>query len=369
MKRTRTFTVIIGFSLILSTFIFWGYNAFFGANFLIEDTDEETYIYIPKGMQFHDLRRSLEKKKVMHDGFTFAFVSQVMKYQEHVKPGRYLIKPGMNNRTVVSMLRLGDRSTEEITFNNIRRKEELPAHLCANIIAREDDFAALIQDSAYIATHGFNAQNIMSMFIPNTYEVYWNSTAEELFQKMKQEYDKFWTAARRARADSIGLSVQEVSVLASIVEEEAKFNDEKPRIAGVYLNRLKRNMLLQADPTLKYALYSERLAGRITAEQEVDTTIKNAEDYFAMQRIYDRHKVLSENSPYNTYTHVGLPPGPIRLPDISSIDAVLNAEKHNYLYFCAKEDFSGYHNFAKTLRQHNLNAQRWYRALNNSGIR
>jgi UPF0755 protein len=195
----------------------------------------------------------------------------------------------------------------------------------------------------FASKYGFNEQTIMTMFIPNTYEFYWNTSADEFFERMADEYKKFWTDERKQKAKNIGLSQSEVSILASIVELETQKKDERPTVAGVYINRLKKKMLLQADPTVVFALGD-----------------------FTINRVLKIH--LETDSPYNTYKYSGLPPGPIYLPSISSIDAVLNFENHDYIYFCAKEDFSGYHNFAKTLAQHNENARKFQQALNKRKI-
>ena len=213
-----------------------------------------------------------------------------------------------------------------------------------NIEADSADIAALLKDEETAKKYGFNKQTFCSMFIPNTYEFWWNTSAEEFVQRMADEYKKFWNDDRKAKANELGLSQSQVSTLASIVESETQKNDEKARIAGVYINRLKKDWLLQADPTVVFA------AG--------DFTIK---------RILNKH--LEINSPYNTYKYKGLPPGPICIPSTTSIDAVLNYEHHNYMYFCAKEDFSGYHNFATTNAQHEANARRYHDALRKAGIR
>lgn len=208
----------------------------------------------------------------------------------------------------------------------------------------EDQFLALLQDSVYIRKFDFDEETVMSMFIPNTYEAWWNTSPEVLFDRMYKEYQKFWTDERLAKAEALGLSPKEVSTLASIVQSESQQKaDERPKIAGLYLNRLERGMPLQADPTLIFAIGD-----------------------FEIRRVLNIHKEIE--SPYNTYKYVGLPPGPINLPDIKSIDAVLNAEDHAYLYMCAKEDFSGYHAFATNLVQHNANARRYQAALNRAKI-
>jgi UPF0755 protein len=250
----------------------------------------------------------------------------------------------MSNLALVRMLRSGRQVPVKVTFNTVRTKEDLAEKITANLEVTKAQFLQLLQDSVYIRKFDFEEETIMSMFIPNTYEFWWNTSAETLFDRMYKEYQSFWTEERKAKAKALGLSQQEVSTLASIVQAESQKSDERPRIAGVYLNRLRIGMALQADPTLVFA------AGD-----------------FSIKRLTGVHMAI--DSPYNTYKYPGLPPGPINLPDINSLDAVLNTEKHDFLYFCAKEDFSGYHSFASNYNDHMANARRYQRALNAANIR
>jgi UPF0755 protein len=231
----------------------------------------------------------------------------------------------------------------QVTFNTIRTKTELAEKITANLEVSEEQFLALLQDSVYIRSFGFEEETILSLFIPNTYEFWWNTSATGLFDRMHQEYQKFWTEERKQKAAALGLNQKEVSTLASIVQAESQKADERPKIAGVYLNRLRMGMALQADPTLVFAAGDFSIK-RLTAKQ------------------------MAIDSPYNTYKYAGLPPGPINLPDINSLNAVLNAERHDYVYFCAKEDFSGYHSFAVSYNEHLNNARRYQRALNAANI-
>lgn len=281
--------------------------------------------------------------KVVNDLVSFGFVSKILGYQEGVKPGLYTITPKMTNLELVKLLRSGKQTPIRVTFNNVRTKEDLAEKITANMEISEDQFLNLIQDSVYIRKFDFDEETIMSMFIPNTYELWWNTSAEALFDRMYREYNSFWTDARKEKASLLSLSPKEVSTLASIVQAESQKADERPRIAGVYLNRLRSGIPLQADPTLVFALGD-----------------------FELKRVLNVHK--ETDSPYNTYMYAGLPPGPINLPDINSLDAVLDAENHEYLFFCAKEDFSGYHTFATSLAQHNANARRYQAALNAAKI-
>ena len=222
-------------------------------------------------------------------------------------------------------------------------KEDLAEKITKNLEISPETFLALLKDSAYIRKFGFEEATVMGMFIPNTYEIWWNTSAENLFDRMYKEYGNFWTEARLEKAKNLGLTQNEVSALASIVQAETQKADERPKVAGVYLNRLRINMALQADPTLVFAVGD-----------------------FNLKRVLNVHKEI--DSPYNTYKYPGLPPGPINLPEISALEAVLNYEDHDYLYFCAKEDFSGYHAFAKDYNEHMNNARRYQAALNRSKI-
>ncbi|SIO16456.1 endolytic transglycosylase MltG [Algoriphagus halophilus] len=342
-KKNKLFLVlIISFSVLAISMSFYFYQVFFSPNALLE-TEQNYTLKIPSNATFKQVSNQLYDDKVINDVVSFSFVSKVMGYQEAVKPGLYIISPKMTNIELVRHLRSGNQAPVRITFNNIRTKEDLAERITKNLEIDEDQFLSLIKDSVYIRKFDFDEETIMSMFIPNTYEVWWNTSPESLFDRMYKEYQAFWTAERKSKAEAIGLNPKEVSTLASIVQSESQKSDERPKIAGVYLNRLRLNMPLQADPTLVFALGD-----------------------FTIKRVLNVHKEIE--SPYNTYKYSGLPPGPINLPDINSLEAVLNAEDHKYLYFCAKEDFSGYHAFATNLAQHNANARRYQAALNAAKI-
>ena len=231
-----------------------------------------------------------------------------------------------------------------VVFNNIRTRDQLAERISLQLEAKSHAILNLMNDEDYVHRFGMNSENILAMFIPNTYEFYWNTSADQFLQRMKKEYDKFWNADRIRKARSIGFKPSEVSVLASIVQQETNRDDEKNIIAGVYINRYKKGMKLEADPTLVYALGD-----------------------FNVNRVLNVYKAI--DSPYNTYKYAGLPPGPICLPTKTSIDAVLNYIHHNYIYFCAKEDFSGHHAFAATYSEHCVNAKRFQRALDRRGIK
>ena len=250
----------------------------------------------------------------------------------------------MTYRKIVEDLRQGNGEKEtQVTFNNARTKKELAEKIAATIELTPEDILKRITDEKYTSQFGFTPTTINTMFIPNTYNVYWDISADDLIAKLATEYKRFWTAERKAKAQELGLSQTEVSTLASIVVCETIKLDEAPKIAGVYVNRLRRGIPLDADPTLVWIMGD-----------------------FTVKRILNKDKEL--DSPYNTYKNLGLPPGPIYIPSVEYIDAVLNYEKHEYIFFCAKEDFSGYSNFAKTNRQHEINAAKYHKALNERKI-
>ena len=333
---------LIAGSVLGISLTFYFYQVFFSANTLVE-SDQPYLLKIPSNSVYKNVVDQLYEERVINDAVSFGFVAKILGYQEAVKPGLYQIDPKMSNLQLVRMLRSGQQTPVRVTFNTIRTKEDLAEKISANLEVSKEQFLELLQDSVYIRKYGFEEETIMSLFIPNTYEFWWDTSAEELFERMHKEYQIFWTDARKQKAQDLGLSQQEVSTLASIVQAESQKSDERPKIAGVYLNRLRIGMPLQADPTLVFAAGDFSIK-RLTAKQ------------------------MAIDSPYNTYKYAGLPPGPINLPDINSLDAVLNYEKHSYLYFCAKEDFSGYHSFAVGYDQHLNNARRYQRALNAANI-
>ncbi|SMB90128.1 aminodeoxychorismate lyase [Hymenobacter roseosalivarius DSM 11622] len=341
-RRNRFAAVVAVLGVLFVSFSYYFYQVFYTPN--VETKGQPTYVLIRQGQSYKAVMDSIDATGVVIDRLSFRFVAKLMKYNELVKPGRYELKDDYTNRELVNDLRRGIQSPLKLTFQNIRLRQDLAAKLSTTIDARPNEFDSLLSSPSYTRSLGFDTTSILSMFIPNTYELYWNTSAENLMQRMKKEYDKFWTPARDAKAKALNLSRTQVSTLASIVEaEQQQHADERPRVAGVYLNRLERGMLLQADPTVVYA---------------------NGD--FGIKRVLNVH--LAKDSPYNTYKYKGLPPGPINLPSIASIDAVLNPEEHKYIYFCAKEDFSGYHAFATNERDHLLNARRYQAALTRSGI-
>ena len=338
-KRTLWIVCSVILLLVLSG-IGCGAYFFFSPNFMPEKT---AYVYIYPDKDYEDLCRQLEDSAGCSNIHTFRQAARLLKYPGKMNTGRYAVTRGMSNYELLKSLRRGYQTPVRITFNNIRMKQDLADRLSQQLMIENHELMKLMNDSDYCRSMGFTPPTIKAMFIPNTYEVYWNISAEKLMQRMKREYDAFWTDARRNKAARISLSPLEVAVLASIVEEESAMTDEYPTIAGLYLNRLYKGIYLQADPTVKYALGD-----------------------FTIQRVLNRHKTI--DSPYNTYMYGGLPPAPLRIPSIQGLDAVLNYKKHHYLYMCAKEDFSGRHNFASTLTEHNQNARRYQEELNRRGI-
>ncbi len=333
--------LVVLFLFLFVSFSYYAYQIVYTAN--VDTKDQETYVYIPTGATYEQALDSVEATGTIIDKLSLRFMAKLMDYDELVKPGRYKLEHGWGNRQLIGVLRLGEQSPVKLTFNNVRLRSQLAEKLATEIEPDKDEIDALLSDNEYLKTLGFDTTTVVSMFVPNTYEVYWTITAKELMERMKTEYDKFWTAERKAKADKLGLTPLQVSTLASIVQAETIKSDEKPRVAGVYLNRLQKNMLLQADPTVVFAVRD-----------------------FTIRRVLNKHLVY--DSPYNTYKYKGLPPGPINVPNISSIDAVLNPEQHDYIYFCAKEDFSGYHSFAVTQSEHLANARRYQQALTQRNI-
>jgi len=340
-KRIILVGVIIVFSMMLSSFAFYFFQILYSPNFLIGG--QARPLTIPTGSTFKDVQRIVYDKRYVNDLISFSFLSKLMDYDKYVKPGLFVIQPDMTNLEVVRMLRSGEQTPVNITFNTIRILDELPERITKNLEMSGEDFSEVLANDSLRIAFGFDSLNYISMFIPNTYQVYWNIQPMDLIRRMNKEYQTFWNADRKQKAEKLGLTIQEVQILASIVQAEISMSDESRRVAGVYINRLNRGYALQADPTLVFA----------------------AQD-FTIKRVLNKHKNI--DSPYNTYKYTGLPPGPINMPSVTTIDAVLNYEKHKYLYFCAREDFSGYHNFATNLVDHNRNAEKYQRALNKAGL-
>jgi UPF0755 protein len=308
------------------------------------NVQNEAVLLIPARAGFEQVVDSLSAHRVLRNDATFGQAAQMEKYRQKVRPGRYKITAGMSNKQLIRKLKVGAQDPVNLVISgNIRTNEKLAALLSRTIEADSADILRALSDEQLTRTFGYTPATVMGMIVPNTYQVYWDIPVEKLLQRLHREFLAFWNEKRTQQLAPLRLTRDEVITLASIVNEETHRNDELPRVAGVYINRLNIGMPLQADPTLIFACRD-----------------------FTIQRVLDRHKSIA--SPYNTYLHAGLPPGPICVPSIAAIDAVLNYERHDYLYFCAKEDFSGQLIFAATLAQHNQNANRYRQALNQHKI-
>lgn len=288
------------------------------------------------------MKSELKAENILQNEQAFDIVSMLMQFTKP-KPGLYELENGMSNRDLISLFRAGRQKALKLTFNNFRKVEDLIGYFGSQLESDSTSIAKHFLSEAVNTKYGVTRDNLMSLFIPNTYQIYWNTKPEKLVARLVQEREKFFDEERMAKASKLELTKEEIYTLASIVQKETLVNSEKPRVAGVYINRLKRGQLLQADPTVVFA---------------------NGD--FELRRVLNKH--LAIDSPYNTYKYEGLPPGPICMPDVSSIDAVLNYEKHKYLYFCASPDNSGRHLFAKTLIEHNRNADKYRAYLNKQRI-
>ena len=342
----KTINIVIGFSalclLVVGMFI---YHKFVGAP-VVPPGLEDYYIRIPTHSSFEDVMDILENKGVLKDRKVFTLLAERMSYKrDPMRAGRYELQPGWSLIQLIRHLRGGKQAPVDVILTNERLPENVAAKAARFIEPDSVDILALFQDEAYLASIGYTPETLMSLFIPNTYEFFWNTSPRSFVERMVKEHDAFWNSeGREKKAEALEMTPQEVYTLASIVEKETLVKSEKPRMAGVYLNRLKTGMRLQADPTAVFA------------RRDFDTP-----------RVTHYH--TKYDSPYNTYLYAGLPPGPISMASISSIDAVLNAEKHDYIFFCAKGDGSGLHSFAKTLGGHNQNVVEYKRNLQRRGLR
>ncbi len=339
IKKILLLIVLIGL-VIGGLFAYKVYGAIFTPN--TKFNNDEAYFYISSDASFEEVRTSLEP--LLADMASFEQLAKQKGYISNIKGGKYTIKKGMNNNEIINSLRSNNISIT-LVFNN----QETLANLAGRISAQiEPDSTALMnsfQDAAFLNDNGFDTKNRLAMYIPNSYEFFWNTSADKFRDRMLKEYRRFWNGDRLKKAKTLDLTPLEVVILASIVHKESAKIDERPRVAGLYLNRLRTGMLLQADPTVIYAIKKHR--------GDFDLVIKRV-----------LYKDLELDSPYNTYMHAGLPPGPITMPDISAIDAVLSPEEHDFYYFVADVENFGYHKFAKTLAQHNRNKVQYIRWVN-----
>lgn len=315
------------------------YKVYFAANV----SGKQGYLYIKTGATLDNVLEEIKTKDLLKDAGSFSQAAAKMELAQRLKPGRYRLSKGMTNRTLINMIKAGNQDPIKLKFHNIRKKDDFAGYLAKNFEADSTAFIKVLDSAALIEKYGFTPDNSYTMFIPNTYDMYWNISPIEFFNRMQKEYDKFWNASRKQKAAALNLTPQQVTILASIVDGEALYDKEMPIIAGLYLNRLNRGILLQADPTVIFA--------------NNDFTVKRVTG-----------ALLRVESKYNTYKYAGLPPGPIMMPSINAIDAVLNHDKNNYIYMCAKDDFSGYHAFAETKAEHEINANKYRAALNKRNI-
>ena len=343
-KMLRIFrNIIILLIVAASISAYLIYRALWKTNVWIHD-NTTTSIYIPTGATFNDVKDILYEQGLIINRNSFEWLAKKKKYPGLVKPGRYIIKEEIGNNELIDMLRSGMQTPVNVVFNNIRTKNQLAQIIAKQIEADSASIMQVIDDPSFLKQFDLAFENSIMIFIPNTYEFYWNTDARMFVERMGEEYNRFWNTNRIQKLGRTGMTKEEVIILASIVEKETIKDDEKPLIAGVYINRLNSRWLLQADPTLVYALGD-----------------------FNIKRVLNEHKKI--DSPYNTYKNAGLPPGPICIPSIASIDAVLNFEDTDFMFFCAKDDLSGYHNFAKSNRQHQKNARKFQQALDKLNIK
>jgi len=343
--RRKTLWLICTFVCILSAgglYIYHSITEKYGA--FSDKQEEPYYLFIDQDDNIDSVYAKLHVIASEKGMTCFKKLAAKENYAQSIRTGRYKIEPGKRIIDVYRQLKFHRQEPLMVTVPETRTMPRMAALLSRKIMIDSATIAHALTDTAVCASYGYNLQTLPALFIPNTYEVYWDITLEDLMKRMVKENQNFWNAERMAKAEALGLTPVEVCTLASIVDEETANNDEKPMVAGLYLNRLRKGMLLQADPTVKFAMQD-----------------------FSLRRILNKH--LTTDSPYNTYKYAGLPPGPIKVASIQGIDAVLNATKHDYLYMCAKEDFSGTHNFAVTMREHMQNARRYQQALNKRGIK
>ena len=336
----------IALYVILTLVIICGWTAYRTYSILTAPvTQAESFrLFITPGMTQENIMEAIHLNDPQANTKGLKFWLNHRDYSSNVLSGCYTVNSGATAREVANMLSGGLQTPVRLKINSVRTVEKMASLISSQLMMDSTEVINLLTDQSYLKTVGFTPQTAFCMIIPNTYEVWWNLSPKALMQRLIDERNRFWNDERKSKARGLGMDENEVMTLASIIEEETAKTDELPIVAGLYINRLKRGMPLQADPTVIFALGGER-----------------------PKRVLNTH--LEIDSPYNTYKIQGLPPAPIRFVNITSIDAVLNYTSHNYLYMCAREDFSGYHNFATTLSQHNANAARYRQALNRAGIK
>jgi UPF0755 protein len=341
MKNKKILYFLTGAGILVLIIVIIIYRNLFGIS-IVPDKNNQI-IYIPTGSSYDQVLDSLESNLTIKNLKVLRWVAKKKNYPDLIKPGRYVINKDLSYNGLINLFRSGRQSPVKITLNNVRTLNQIAGKIAKQIEADSSQIMTFLSDDSNYSTDGFKKENIIALFIPNTYEFYWNTDAKGLYIRMLKEYRLFWNDQRLAKAKEEGLDAKEVTILASIIDDEVAKPDEKPRIAGVYLNRLKRGIPLQSCPTIKFALND-----------------------FSITRVLKKYLLV--DSPYNTYEHNGFPPGPIGCASVEGIDAVLNAEKHDYLYFAAKSDFSGYHNFSRTLSEHNRYALLYQKELDKRKI-
>ncbi|WP_271764970.1 endolytic transglycosylase MltG [Aquimarina algiphila] len=325
-------------------FAYYVYQAVFSPNTSFEN--ETKTVYIPTGGTYTELIEVISP--IVKDIYSFDRIARRKGYIDNIKAGRYIIKKGLNNNDIINVLR-SKNGPIQVSFNNQERLENLAGRIATQIEADSISLLKVFKEKAFLEAKGFSPETSLAMYVPNKYEFFWNTSAEQFRDRMLKEYNKFWNESRLSKAKKIGLTPAQVCTVASIVQKETAKVDERPRVAGVYMNRYTNGWKLDADPTVIYAIKKHR--------NDWDVVIKRV-----------LYKDLELDSPYNTYKYAALPPGPITMPDISSIDAVLNYEKHEYYFFVANVENFGYHKFAKTLSQHNRNKKQYVKWINEKGI-
>ena len=330
-----TLGLILFFTFLYLVYIFFIPNA--------KDKGEPQYLLIYDNYTIDSVANKLVSQDLIKNIGSFRNASAILGYDDsEVKKGRYKVSPNMTNLFLIKTLKSGSQTPSKVTLHNVRTLEELCGKLGGYLITDSASYYRLLTDTAYLNSIGFTPDNVMTIFMPNTYDMYWDTPPEKVIDKFLAERNRFWTPQKKHKADSLNFSIEQIYILASIVDKESNKEDERPDIAGVYINRLRQNMPLQADPTVVFAVRD-----------------------FTLTRVMEKH--ITFPSPYNTYMHTGLPPGPICMPEISSINAVLNATPHNYLFFCAKPDLTGYHVFAETFEGHLQNAKAYREFLDKNG--
>jgi UPF0755 protein len=341
MKNKKILFFLAGAGILVIVMTIISYSMIFGLHITSKKANQ--VIFIPTGASYTQVLDTLNSNLFIKNINVFNWIARKKNYTEAVRPGRYVVAKKISYNELINLLRSGRQSPVKVTFSNVSTLNDIAGKFGKQLESDSTRIAGFFSDIKNYSNDGFKKENIISIFLPNTYEFYWNTDARGIYTRMLKEYKLFWNDARLSKAKEKGLTPIEVSILASIIDDEAVKSDEKQRIAGVYINRLKRGIPLQSDPTIKFAMN--------------DITITRV-----------LKKYLLVDSPYNTYKHSGLPPGPIGCPTIEGIDAVLNAENHDYLFFAAKADFSGYHNFSRTLSEHNKYALLYQKELNRRKI-